>query len=99
MNTLKKNGKLLHYIVGVILAIVLIVLVIIRINSSGQEEPFLDESGELIANSIAMHEDLEINAVPQRITIRGRDISNPVLLRVHGGPGSASPPVISRING
>ena len=45
-----------------------------------------------------MHKNIDINGVPQRITIRGRDISNPVLIRVHGGPGSASPPVISRIN-
>ena len=99
MNILKKIGKWLLYIIGGILAFVLIALLIIRINSSGQEEPFLDENGELLANSIALHENIDINDVPQRITIRGRNVSNPVLLRVHGGPGSASPPVISRVNG
>jgi len=99
MNILKKVGKWLLYIIGGILAFILLVLVIIRINSSGQEEPFLDENGEVLTNSIAMHENVDINGIPQRITIRGKDLSNPVLLRVHGGPGSASPPVISRING
>jgi len=33
-----------------------------------------------------------INGAPQRLTIRGKDIKNPVLLRVHGGPGSPAPP-------
>ena len=99
MNILKIIGKWLLYIIGGVIAFVLIVLVIIRINSSGQEEPFLDENGELLANSIAMHENIDINGVPQRITIRGTDANNPILLRVHGGPGSASPPVISRVNG
>ena len=98
MKILKKIGKWLLYIFSGIIALVLLVLVIIRINSSGQEEPFLDENGELFANSIAMHENIDVNGVSQRITIRGRDLGNPVLLRVHGGPGSASPPVISRIN-
>lgn len=99
MNILKKIGKWLLCIIGGIIAFVLIVLVVIRINSSGQEEPFLDENGELLANSIAVHENIDINGVPQRITIRGTDTNNPILLRVHGGPGSASPPVISRVNG
>ena len=99
MNILKKIGKWLLCIIGGIIAFVLIVLVVIRINSSGQEEPFLDENGELLVNSIAVHENIDINGVPQRITIRGTDANNPILLRVHGGPGSASPPVISRVNG
>lgn len=99
MNTLKKVGKWLLYLIGLIIAFVLIVLVIIKINSTGQEEPFVDENGDVVANSIAMHKDIDINGVPQRITIRGSDVDNPVLLRVHGGPGSASPPVLSRING
>jgi hypothetical protein len=99
MKTLIKVGKWLLYIIGGILAFMLIVLIIVKINSSGVEEPFLDENGDVIANIIAMHEDIEINGVSQRITIRGRDMSNPVLLRVHGGSGSATPPIISKIKG
>jgi pimeloyl-ACP methyl ester carboxylesterase len=98
MKALKKVGKWLLYGIGVIVAFVVIVLIVIKFNSSGEEAPFLDENGEVAANSIAVHENIDINGVPQRITIRGRDVSNPVLLRVHGGPGSASPPIISRIN-
>ena len=32
-----------------------------------------------------------INGAPQRVTIRGKDINNPVLLRVTGGPGALTP--------
>ncbi|MCZ4410043.1 alpha/beta hydrolase [Cryomorphaceae bacterium 1068] len=99
MKALKKVGKWLLYMIGGVVAFAVVVLITIRINSSGEEEPFLDEDGEIVANSIAIHENIDVNGVPQRITIRGRDVSNPILLRVHGGPGSAVPPVISRING
>jgi pimeloyl-ACP methyl ester carboxylesterase len=99
MKILKKIGKWFLFLLGGIIGIILIVLLIIRINSSGIEEPFVDEHGKVLFNSIAMHEDMLINGVPQRITIRGKDINNPVLLRVHGGPGNPSPPAISKIIG
>lgn len=99
MKALKKFGKWLLYIISGIIAFVLLFLVIIQINSGGEEEPFLDENGEVLKSSITIHTNIDINGVPQRITIRGMDIGNPVLLRVHGGPGSAVPPVIYRING
>ncbi|MGB1308378.1 MAG: alpha/beta fold hydrolase [Oceanihabitans sp.] len=99
MKTLKKIGKWLLYLLVTIIACIAIVLLIIRINSSGEQEAFLDANGNVIANSIAKHENIVINGVAQRITLRGKNINNPVLLRVHGGPGSANPPVISRING
>ena len=76
------------------MGVVLILLLIIRINSSGIEEPFVDEHGRALRNSIAMHEDMVINGAPQRITIRGKDISNPVLLLVHGGPGGITLPAL-----
>lgn len=41
-----------------------------------------------IAESIAV----EIGGVPQRLDIRGRDVDLPILLFVHGGPGSPESP-------
>ncbi len=99
MKILKKIGKWLLIIFGSIIGIILILLLIIRINSSGIEEPFLDDNGSVLPNSIAYHEDMVINGAPQRIVIRGRDIANPVLLRVHGGPGGFSFPVGHKIRG
>ncbi len=99
MKILKKIGKWFLVLLGAFIAFILVVLLIIRINSSGNEEPFLDEKGNVLPNSIAMHEDMLINGAPQRITIRGKDKNNPVLLIVHGGPGYPFLPVFYKLTG
>jgi len=99
MKIIKKIGKWFLVLLGALVAFILVVLLVIRINSSGEEEPFLDEQGNVLPNSIAMHEDMTINGVPQRITIRGKDKNNPVLLIVHGGPGAPILPVIYKLTG
>ena len=99
MKILKKIGKWFLVLLGTIIGIILILLLIIRINSSGNEEPFLDEEGNVLPNSIAMHKDMTLNGVPQRITIRGKDVNNPVLLIVHGGPGAPIFPAIYKLTG
>lgn len=99
MKILKKVGKWFLIILGAFIPFILVVLLIIRINSSGNEEPFLDEKGNVLANSIAMHEDMIINDAPQRVTIRGKDKNNPVLLIVHGGPGYPFLPVFYKLSG
>ncbi|PHN92594.1 hypothetical protein CSC80_16755 [Maribacter sp. 6B07] len=99
MKIIKKIGKWFLVLLGALVAFILVVLLVIRINSSGEEEPFLDEQSNVLPNSIAMHEDMTINGVPQRITIRGKDKNNPVLLIVHGGPGAPILPVIYKLTG
>jgi pimeloyl-ACP methyl ester carboxylesterase len=99
MKILKKIGKWLLIILGGFIGLILILLLVIRINSSGKEESFLDEHGKVLPNSIAFHEDRVFNGVPQRITIRGKNKENPILLRVHGGPGGAAPPIFHRLIG
>jgi pimeloyl-ACP methyl ester carboxylesterase len=47
-----------------------------------------DESGAVVPNSIASVESIELNGVTQSLVIRGRDQSYPVLLYLHGGPGT-----------
>lgn len=85
--TLKKLGKVLLIIMGGLISLIAFVLVIIRLNSPGKAEPIVDDKGNPVANSTAVIEDIIINGARQRLTIRGHDISNPVLLRIHGGPG------------
>lgn len=99
MKILKKTGKWILILAGVLFGFVLVALLIIRINSAGEEEPFLDEKGNVLANSIATHEDMVINGATQRVTIRGKDKNNPVLLIVHGGPGAPILPVIYKLTG
>lgn len=97
MKILKKTGKWFLILLGGLVAFILVVLLIIRINSAGDEEPFLDEKGNVLPKSIAMHEDMLINGVAQRVTIRGKDKDNPVLLIVHGGPGYPLLPVFYKL--
>ena len=99
MKILKKIGKWLLIITSGILTLILVLLLIIRVNSTGKEEPFKDENGKIIPNSIAVIEDKVINGAPQRLTIRGKDVNNPVLLKVHGGPGYPHIPPMYRILG
>lgn len=59
----------------------------------------VDINGQPLPNSIAIILDTVINNASQRLTIRGRDISNPVLLRVHGGPGEPHAPQAYKFTG
>lgn len=58
-----------------------------------------DKDGEIASNSIAELESINIGGMNQWILIRGNDVSNPVLLWLHGGPGAAQIPVSHYFNG
>lgn len=92
-------GKILLYLFGTIITLVLMVLIIIRINSSQKPEPIVDSMGNTPPNSIAIIHDTIINGASQRLTIRGHNKSNPVLLRVHGGPGEPHAPQAYKFTG
>ena len=65
------------------LAIFLITLVSI---SPGKPRPYLDQEENLVSGSISEKVFVKIGGVKQGMFIRGRDLRNPVLLFVHGGP-------------
>ncbi len=89
LKIIKKIFKILFISLSSVIALLLIMLLVIRINSTGNAEPILDKNGDIIENSISEIMDTLINGAPQRLTIRGTDISNPILLKIHGGPASA----------
>jgi pimeloyl-ACP methyl ester carboxylesterase len=49
--------------------------------------PFRDEHGAVLPGSVSEKVHVDINGVRQGMVIRGEDVTNPVLLLVHGGPG------------
>lgn len=57
--------------------------------SSYQTKPIVDASGAPLAGSVAKLERIELGGVFQWILIRGNNVNNPILLKLHGGPGQA----------
>ncbi|KYC45470.1 MAG: short chain dehydrogenase [Candidatus Methanofastidiosum methylothiophilum] len=57
------------------------------------------QDGKILENSVTMLEKIEIGGMEQWILIRGNDISNPVLLWLHGGPGASQMSVSQYFNG
>ena len=51
--------------------------------------PFLDDSGELIPDSVAEIAQIQLGGLEQTVIIRGISDQRPVLLFIHGGPGTA----------
>jgi proline iminopeptidase len=85
-------GRVIYWI----LAIVVLVLVAAGLRL------FLPISTPAFANapnSIAVVERWQIDGTEQSVVIRGRDRANPILLWIHGGPGSGQTPVARRFNG
>ena len=57
----KKTGKVILFLFTGIVAIILVLLMIIKINSSGKPEPIVDKNGNNLPNSIAIIKDTVIN--------------------------------------
>jgi len=77
----------------------LLLLFAILLYVSPQKTPlFIDNNGDVIKNSIAEIRDIEINGVKQRILVRGKSLSNPILLHLHGGPGGPDRPLMNKNN-
>jgi pimeloyl-ACP methyl ester carboxylesterase len=53
--------------------------------SPGKPKPFLDENGRPLAGSISEKIFVDINGVNQGMFIKSKDVTNPVLLSLHGG--------------
>ncbi|MDA3890586.1 MAG: alpha/beta hydrolase [Salinivirgaceae bacterium] len=68
--------------------LVLVVLIWFRAVSPGKTEPITDVNGEIVKGSVAEVKYVEINGLEQFLIIRGKSVDNPVLLMLHGGPGS-----------
>ncbi len=72
-----------------IVLFVLITAAVFLLGVTPMARPFRDEKGAELKGSVAELLALDVNGQKQWISIRGKDRNNPVLLWLHGGPGSA----------
>lgn len=84
----RKVKRIILSILGAILAIPLAVLLLLMLWSPGKTSPILDEDGNPMPNSVSEIVRLEIGGVEQGMILKGESDKNPVLLFLHGGPGS-----------
>ena len=59
--------------------------------------PLVDENGAPVADGLASLERVALGGIEQSILIRTQDVSNPVLLILHGGPGATLMPFVEQI--
>ncbi|MBC7577137.1 MAG: alpha/beta hydrolase [Tardiphaga sp.] len=70
------------------LAIVAAIAALLFHTRFGSTPAFRDASGGAIPGSIAEMHRFDLGGVPQSITIRGRSAKAPILIWLHGGPGT-----------
>jgi pimeloyl-ACP methyl ester carboxylesterase len=71
---------------SIVLGLFLILFIIILHYSPGKIEPYLDNNRKPLTRSIAEKTFVEIGNVHQGMFIKSKNIKNPILLYVHGGP-------------
>ena len=81
----QKVKRIMLTILAVLLVCILILVGVLLACSPGKPEPFLDENGRPLAGSISEKVFVNINGVQQGMFIKSKDITNPVLLYLHGG--------------
>ena len=63
--------------------------IIFGAQSSFETKPILDDQGQAMVGSVASLERIMLGGVYQWMLIRGNKVENPILLKLHGGPGQA----------
>jgi pimeloyl-ACP methyl ester carboxylesterase len=84
---MKLGKRILKYVLISLVVIALGGYIFLIITSPGTTRSFEDADGNVIDNSIAEMAYIKVGDSQQFVLIRGKNIDNPVLLMVHGGPG------------
>jgi pimeloyl-ACP methyl ester carboxylesterase len=95
---MKKLLRIGLYILVGLVAIILILAAVLWIKSPGKADPFTNETGETLPGSISVIEKVKLGGLEQYLIIRGADTTKPVMLFLHGGPGSPELPFMKKLN-
>ena len=76
-------------LVAVIAVVLLTALLAAAWRRPASTAPITDAQGRPLPGSIAVLERVDLGGVAQSLLIRGRSVANPVLLYLHGGPGTS----------
>jgi len=85
---LKTTAKILLYTIGVIVTVLLVLSAVLWVKSPGKPDPITGPDGLVLSKSISTIEKVNLGGVEQYLIIRGADSTKPVMLYLHGGPGS-----------
>lgn len=88
----RKGGKILMWMAAALLLIVFVFILVREIWAASIARKISIDT----PNGIDSVEYIEINGINQVIHIRGKDMNNPVILFLHGGPGFTDMPVSYR---
>jgi pimeloyl-ACP methyl ester carboxylesterase len=96
---IKKRLKMVLIIsLSLILAFMASVWIFLWIISPGTPEQFFNKEGKVLESSISEKLFLNIGGVKQGMFIRSKNMDNPVLLFLHGGPGFPNYFLIEKFN-
>ena len=85
---MKKVIKIIGIALLSIFGVLLIGIVVLAVNSPGKLDQLKNEDGNIIVNSLAEKHFIEIGGIQQGFFLRSENPKNPVILFLHGGPGS-----------
>lgn len=90
--------KIMLYIIITIALVILLATITLWVKSPGVSKQFADSAGKTIEGSISIIEKVALGGQEQYIIIRGANTSKPIMLFLHGGPGSPEVAFIKHYN-
>jgi len=85
---MRKVFKFFGWIILILLSVVALVIVIVVLKSPGKAAPYQLPDGSTPGRSLSEIVTLDLEGTRQSLIIKSKDSLNPILLYVHGGPGS-----------
>lgn len=80
--------KVVLTILGLVISVLIAGFLLVFFNSPGKMESLKNDEGQTIQGSINEKKFIRIGGIKQGMFIRGEDRSKPILLFLHGGPGT-----------